>query len=218
VSEDERPTVLVVDDDPSIRDSLHDLFESVGLRTRLFCSAREMLQSKQPEMPCCLVLDVRLPEQSGLDFQRELNQANIRLPIIFLTGHGDVPMSVRAMKAGAVEFLTKPFREQDLLDAVQVALHRDRDRREEEKQVAILRERYEALTPRERTVMALVVVGRMNKQIAGEIGTSEVTAKVHRANMMRKMQAGTLADLIAIAAKLRAAGGLPGDPNQSKGA
>ena len=218
MSEDERPTVLVVDDDPSIRDSLHDLFESVGLRTRLFCSAREMLQSKQPEMPCCLVLDVRLPEQSGLDFQRELNQANIRLPIIFLTGHGDVPMSVRAMKAGAVEFLTKPFREQDLLDAVQVALHRDRDRREEEKQVAILRERYEALTPRERTVMALVVVGRMNKQIAGEIGTSEVTAKVHRANMMRKMQAGTLADLIAIAAKLRAAGGLPGDPNQSKGA
>ena len=218
MSEDERPTVLVVDDDPSIRDSLHDLFESVGLRTRLFCSAREMMQSKQPEMPCCLVLDVRLPEQSGLDFQRELNQANIRLPIIFLTGHGDVPMSVRAMKAGAVEFLTKPFREQDLLDAVQVALHRDRDRREEEKQVAILRERYEALTPRERTVMALVVVGRMNKQIAGEIGTSEVTAKVHRANMMRKMQAGTLADLIAIAAKLRAAGGLPGDPNQSKGA
>jgi FixJ family two-component response regulator len=218
VSEDERPTVLVVDDDPSIRDSLHDLFESVGLRTRLFCSAREMLQSKQPEMPCCLVLDVRLPEQSGLDFQRELNQANIHLPIIFLTGHGDVPMSVRAMKAGAVEFLTKPFREQDLLDAVQVALHRDRDRREEEKQVAILRERYEALTARERTVMALVVMGRMNKQIAGEIGTSEVTAKVHRANMMRKMQAGTLADLIAIAAKLRAAGGLPGDPNQSKGA
>jgi FixJ family two-component response regulator len=218
VSEDDRATVLVVDDDPSIRDSLHDLFESVGLRTRLFCSAREMLQSKQPEMPCCLVLDVRLPEQSGLDFQRELNQANIRLPIIFLTGHGDVPMSVRAMKAGAVEFLTKPFREQDLLDAVQVALHRDRDRREEEKQVAILRERYEALTPRERTVMALVVVGRMNKQIAGEIGTSEVTAKVHRANMMRKMQAGTLADLIAIAAKLRAAGGLPGDPNPSKGA
>jgi FixJ family two-component response regulator len=218
VSEDDRATVLVVDDDPSIRDSLHDLFESVGLRTRLFCSAREMLQSKRPEMPCCLVLDVRLPEQSGLDFQRELNQANIRLPIIFLTGHGDVPMSVRAMKAGAVEFLTKPFREQDLLDAVQVALHRDRDRREEEKQVAILRERYEALTPRERTVMALVVVGRMNKQIAGEIGTSEVTAKVHRANMMRKMQAGTLADLIAIAAKLRAAGGLPGDPNPSKGA
>ena len=213
MSEDERPTVLVLDDDPSIRDSLHDLFESVGLRTRLFCSAREMLQSKQPEMPCCLVLDVRLPEQSGLDFQRELNQANIRLPIIFLTGHGDVPMLVRAMKAGAVEFLTKPFRERDLLDAVQVALHRDRDRREEEKQVAILRERYEALTPRERTVMALVVVGRMNKQIAGEIGTSEVTAKVHRANMMRKMQAGSFAELVYMAASLR--GGLQAVMNMS---
>jgi FixJ family two-component response regulator len=194
--------VLVVDDDPSIRNALRDLFESVGLRSELFGSAREFLSSKRPDTPCCLVLDIRLPGQSGLDFQRELNQANIRLPIIFLTAHGDIPMSVRAMKAGAVEFLTKPFREQDLLDAVQAALDCDRLIREEERLVLRLRQRFEALTPREQAVMALVVAGRVNKQIAGEIGTSEVTAKVHRANMMRKMQASTLADLIMMAGKL----------------
>jgi FixJ family two-component response regulator len=202
MTEQEPATVLVVDDDPSIRNILQDLFDSVGLRSKVYASAREFLRSKQPDAPCCLVLDVRLPGQSGLDFQRELNAANIRLPIIFLTGHGDIPMSVRAMKAGAVEFLTKPFREQDLLDAVQLALDRDRASREEEKLVVSVRKRFEALTPREKTVMALVVAGRMNKQIAGEIGTSEVTAKVHRANMMRKMAASSLADLIVMAGKL----------------
>jgi FixJ family two-component response regulator len=206
VSDEEPATVLVVDDDQSVRSALHDLFESVGLRSQLFGSAKEFLRSNRPDAPCCLVLDVRLPGQSGLDFQRELNEANIRIPIIFLTGHGDIPMSVRAMKAGAVEFLTKPFHEQDLLDAVQSALDRDRSSRDEEKLVARLRQRFEALTPREQTVMALVVAGRVNKQIAGEIGTSEVTAKVHRANMMRKMEAASLADLIAMAGRL----GLPG--------
>jgi FixJ family two-component response regulator len=211
VSDEEPATVLVVDDDQSVRSALHDLFESVGLRSKLFGSAKEFLRSKRPDAPCCLVLDVRLPGQSGLDFQRELNEADIRIPIIFLTGHGDIPMSVRAMKAGAVEFLTKPFREQDLLDAVQSALDRDRSSRDEEKLVARLRQRFETLTPREQTVMTLVVAGRVNKQIAGEIGTSEVTAKVHRANMMRKMEAASLADLIAMAGRL----GLPSKGGKS---
>jgi FixJ family two-component response regulator len=206
VSEEQPATVLVVDDDASVRSALEDLFQSVGLRTELFGSAREFLLRKRPDAPCCLVLDVRLPGQSGLDFQRELNAAKIRLPIIFLTGHGDIPMSVRAMKAGAVEFLTKPFREQELLDAVQAALDRDRADREEDRVVSELRRRYQALTPREQAVMALVVAGRMTKQIAGEIGTSEVTAKVHRANMMRKMQARTLAELIAMVGKLGMSG------------
>jgi FixJ family two-component response regulator len=188
-------TVLVVDDDKSLRESLRDLFESVGLRAKLLASPREFLMSKLPDALCCIVLDVRLPGQSGLDFQHELNAANIHLPIIFVTAHGDIPVSVRAVKAGAVEFLTKPFNEQELLDAVQHALNRDRANREDKKVLANLQRRFDQLTPRERTVMGLVVAGRMNKQIAGEIGTSEVTAKVHRANMMRKMQASTLADL-----------------------
>jgi FixJ family two-component response regulator len=210
---DERGTVVVVDDDPSVRSGLRDLFESVGLKSLLLGSAREFLRSKRPNGPCCLVLDVRLPGQSGLDFQRELNDANTRIPIIFLTGHGDIPMSVRAMKAGAFEFLTKPFRDQDLLDAVQLALDRDRASRDEEQLVAALRRRYDALTPREQAVLALVVAGRVNKQIAGEIGTSEVTAKVHRANMMRKMQVASLADLINIAGKLGLSGtGKPSQP------
>lgn len=202
MTDEDPPTVMVVDDDPAVRAALDDLFASVGLRSRLFGSPHEFLRSKRPDAPCCLVLDVRLPGKSGLDFQRELNEANMRLPIIFLTGHGDIPMSVRAMKAGAVEFLTKPFHEQDLLDAVLLALDRDRSARHEDKLVASLRQRFEALTPRERAVMALVVVGRANKQIAAEIGTSEVTAKVHRANMMRKMEASSLADLIGMAGRL----------------
>lgn len=195
-------TVLVVDDDASVRDALTDLFESVGLRVVVFGSTQEFLHVQRPDEPSCLVLDVRMPGKSGLDFQRDLNEVNLRIPIIFVTGHGDIPMSVRAMKAGAVEFLTKPFREQELLDAVQLALERDEANRAEERLVVQLRQRFDALTPREQTVMALVVAGRMNKQIAGEIGTSEVTAKVHRANMMRKMQASSLADLIGMAGKL----------------
>jgi len=195
-------TVLVIDDDPSMRAALKDLLESVGLRARLFASTSEFLRVGRPDEPCCLVLDVRLPVQSGLDFQRQLSEAGIRLPIVFLTAHGDIPMSVRAMKQGAVEFLTKPFREQDLLDAVQQALERDRALLEEDRLVAALRGRYASLTPREQIVMALVVAGKANKQIAGEIGTSEVTAKVHRSNMMRKMAAATLAELIAMAGKL----------------
>ena len=196
------PTVLVVDDDPSVRSALDDLFQSVGLQVKVFDSPRELLANERPEGPCCLVLDVRLPGKSGLDFQRELNEANISLPIIFLTGHGDIPMSVRAMKAGAVEFLTKPFREQDLLDAVQAALDRDRAARKEAVQLTELRGRFDSLTPREQAVMALIVAGRRNKQIAAEIGTSEVTVKVHRTNLMRKMQALSLAELVVMAGRL----------------
>jgi len=199
---EDSPTVVVVDDDPSIRTALNDLFQSVGLQVRVFESAREFLANQRPDGPCCLVLDVRLPGKSGLDFQRELNDEKVRLPIIFLTGHGDIPMSVRAMKAGAVEFLTKPFREQDLLDAVQVALDRDRATREDAKLLAALQRRFASLTPREQAVMGLIVAGRRNKQIAGEIGTSEVTVKVHRSNLMRKMEALSLADLIVMASKL----------------
>jgi len=198
----ERSTVLVVDDDASVREALGDLFQSVGLRVEVFASTQEFLKNRRPEGPGCLVLDVRLPGKSGLDFQQELNAANISLPIVFLTGHGDIPMSVRAMKAGAVEFLTKPFREQDLLDAVQTALERDRVNREDEKLLTTLRQRFASLTPREQAIMPLVVAGRRNKQIAFEIGTSEVTVKVHRTNLMRKMQASSLADLITMATKL----------------
>jgi len=194
--------VLVIDDDESVRRALRDLFESVGLGVTTFESAREFLRTTRPDSPCCLVLDVRLPEQSGLDFQRELNERNIALPIVFLTGHGDIPMSVRAIKAGAVEFLTKPFREQELLDAVQAAIDRDRSGRAEQGVIAELRRRWDALTPRERTVMRLVVAGKRNKQIAGEIQTSEATVKVHRTNLMRKMQASSLADLIVMAGRL----------------
>jgi FixJ family two-component response regulator len=213
----ERSTVLVVDDDASVREALSDLFQSVGLRVEVFVSTQEFLKNRRPEGPGCLVLDVRLPGKSGLDFQQELNAANVNLPIVFLTGHGDIPMSVRAMKAGAVEFLTKPFREQDLLDAVQTALERDRVNREDEQLLATLRQRFASLTPREQAILALVVGGRRNKQIAFEIGTSEVTVKVHRTNLMRKMQASSLADLITMATKLRisanssASRGLTGD-------
>ena len=198
----EHSTVLVVDDDASVREALSDLFQSVGLMVEVYASAQEFLKNERPEGPGCLVLDVRLPGKSGLDFQQELSAANINLPIVFLTGHGDIPMSVRAMKAGAVEFLTKPFREQDLLDAVQTAIERDRVNREDQKLVTMLRQRFASLTPREQSILALVVAGRRNKQIAFEIGTSEVTVKVHRTNLMRKLQASSLADLIMMATKL----------------
>jgi len=198
----EQSTVLVVDDDASVREALSDLFQSVGLMVEVYASAQEFLKNERPEGPGCLVLDVRLPGKSGLDFQQELSAANINLPIVFLTGHGDIPMSVRAMKAGAVEFLTKPFREQDLLDAVQTAIERDRVNREDQKLVTMLRQRFASLTPREQSILALVVAGRRNKQIAFEIGTSEVTVKVHRTNLMRKLQASSLADLIMMATKL----------------
>jgi RNA polymerase sigma factor (sigma-70 family) len=197
-----RPTVLVVDDDALVRKALRELFESVGLQVTVFQSTQEFLRAERPDVPCCLVLDVRLPGQSGLEFQRELNERNIALPIVFLTGHGDVPMSVRAMKAGAIEFLTKPFREQELLDAVQVAIDHDRSTRQDAELLTELRRRFDALTPRERTIMALVMAGWRNKQIAGEIKISEATVKVHRTNLMRKMQAMSLADLIVMAGKL----------------
>jgi len=196
------PIVFVVDDDPSVRHAIKRLLGSVGLQVELFGSAQEFLRSKRPDAPSCLVLDVRLPGISGLDFQRELAEANIHIPIIFITGHGDIPMSVRAMKAGAVEFLTKPFRDQDLLDAVQLAIERDRARRQREAEMATLRERFESLTPREREVLPLVVSGLRNKQIAAEIGTSETTAKVHRSQLMRKMGAESLADLVRMAERM----------------
>jgi FixJ family two-component response regulator len=196
---DEKLVVFVVDDDASVRDALRSLFASVGLQAHTFSSALEFLQTKLPDVPSCLVLDVRLPGLSGLDFQAELAKANIQVPIIFITGHGDIPMTVRAMKAGAVEFLTKPFRDQDLLDAVQLGLDRDRARRENEKAVATVRSRFESLTPREQEVIALVTSGLMNKQIAAEIGVTEVTVKVHRGHVMRKMGAKSLADLVRMA-------------------
>jgi len=196
------PIVFVVDDDPSVRHAIKRLLGSVGLQVELFGSAQEFLRSKRPDAPSGLVLDVRLPGISGLDFQRELAEANIHIPIIFITGHGDIPMSVRAMKAGAVEFLTKPFRDQDLLDAVQLAIERDRARRQREAEMATLREQFESLTPREREVLPLVVSGLRNKQIAAEIGTSETTAKVHRSQLMRKMGAESLADLVRMAEKM----------------
>jgi len=210
------PVVLVIDDDAAVRDALRDLFESVGLRVSVFESAREFLRAGRPNVPCCLVLDVRLPGQSGLDLQRELNERETALPIVFLTGHGDIPISVRAMKAGAIEFLTKPFREQDLLDAVQVALDRDRSTRADEELLTELRRRCDALTPRERTVLRLVVSGWRNKQIAGEIQISEATVKVHRTNLMRKMQASSLADLIVMAGRLSASDKTSNAPNGSK--
>ena len=195
-------TIVVIDDDPAIREALGSLLRSVGLQAKLLASVGEFLRAGRPDGPACLVLDVRLPGQSGLDFQRELAAADIHLPIIFITGHGDIPMSVQAMKAGAIEFLTKPFRDQDLLDAIQQGLARDRARRDSEQALADLRERYATLTPREREVMALVVKGRLNKQIAGEIGISEITVKVHRGQVMRKMRAASLPDLARMADKL----------------
>lgn len=199
------PIVFVIDDDAAVRDALNSLIRSVGLRVELFGSSQEFLQYNRADTPSCLVLDVRLPGRSGLDFQRELAKANIHIPVIFITGHGDIPMSVQAMKAGAVEFLTKPFRDQDLLDAIQLALERDRVRLKQDSEIAELRQRLDSLTPREREVLPLVASGRMSKQIAAELGNSEITVKVHRASVMRKMQAESLVDLVRMAARL----GLP---------
>ncbi|HET6609727.1 MAG TPA: response regulator transcription factor [Rhodopila sp.] len=198
-----QPTVVIVDDDHEIRDALKGLLRSVALDVRLFASVTGFLKSGYPEGPTCLVLDVRLPGTSGLDFQRELAGANIRVPIIFITGHGDIPMSVRAMKDGAIEFLTKPFRDQELLDAIQLGLGRDCARRDEESLLAGLRERFATLTSREREIMAHVAKGRLNKQIAGDIGISEITVKVHRGSVMRKMKASSLPDLARMADKLK---------------
>jgi FixJ family two-component response regulator len=194
--------VFVIDDDPSMRAALEDLVGSVGLGVRPFASTEEFLASKRPDAPGCLVLDVRLPGMSGLTFQKELARVGVDLPVIFITGHGDIPMSVRAMKAGAVEFLSKPFHDQELLDAIHTAIERDRERRREAVLVAELRERYATLTERERQIMRLVVIGRANKQIAAELNLSEMTVKVHRGQVMRKMQAGSLPGLVRIADRL----------------
>jgi FixJ family two-component response regulator len=197
------PTVFIIDDDRGMRQSMQDLVESVGLRAESFATGEEFLKRKPTHDPSCLVLDVRLPQMSGLDFQRQLAEAGVEIPIIFVTAHGDVPMSVRALKSGAVEFLTKPFRDQDLLDAIQQALQRDRAARERQAEIHDLQARYQALTAREREVMTLVVSGMLNKQIASEIGASEATVKIHRGHVMQKMQAGSIVDLVRMADKLK---------------
>jgi RNA polymerase sigma factor (sigma-70 family) len=193
---EEKRVVYVIDDDASMREALRSLFASVSLRVETFGSAPDFLESKLPDSAVCLVVDVRLPGLSGLDFQAELSKANIDVPIIFITGHGDIPMSVKAMKAGAVEFLTKPFRDQDLLDAVKLALEKDEAKRKSREKSATVRSLFESLTPREQEVIRLVTAGLMNKQVAAEMGVSEITVKVHRGNVMRKMMASSLADLI----------------------
>jgi FixJ family two-component response regulator len=205
VQSDDNPVVLVIDDDPDVREGLKALFQSVNLDMRAYKSAPEFFRSKLPDQVSCLILDVRLPGLSGLDFQAELAKVNVNIPIIFITGYGDIPMSVKAMKAGAVEFLTKPIREQDLLDAVRAAHDRDRARRKSEEKIQDLRARFDALSPREQEVMSLVASGLMNKQVAAEIGIVEVTVKVHRHNIMKKLGAKSLADLVRMADAL----GLP---------
>ena len=201
------PVVFVIDDDASVRDSLKNLLESVGLHAELFDSPQAFTKARLPDTPSCLILDVRLPGLTGLEFQNQLLKSGVSLPIIFITGHGDIPMSVRAMKLGAVEFLTKPFRDQDLLEAVRVALDRDRARRSDEKARTALHARFESLTAREKQVIGLIAIGLSNKQIAGEMGISSATAKVHRANIMRKMQARSLAELLRMADVLGAGAG-----------
>jgi FixJ family two-component response regulator len=195
----EKPTVLIVDDDVSVREGLSSLFKSVGMDVELFASAPEMLRQRLPDAPCCLVLDIRLPGLSGLDFQTQLTNAAIHVPIVMVTGHGDIPMTVRAMKAGAVDFLTKPFREQEMLDAVAKAIERDRNRRKSEKTVSEQRRLFETLTSREREIMSRVTAGSLNKQIAAELGLSEITVKIHRGRVMRKMGVRSLADLVRAA-------------------
>lgn len=197
-----RSMVVVVDDDADLRDALSNLFQSVGMEVSIFGSAPELLRAKLPEVPSCLVLDIRLPGTSGLDFQGQLGKLGIDLPIVFMTGHGDIPMSVRAIKSGAIEFLTKPLNEQELLDAVQAGLARDRGRREEGKIVAELHARFEHLTPREREILSLIVTGRPNKQIAAEVGLSEMTVKVHRSHVMQKMRANSVVELVRMVDQL----------------